>query len=199
MAANRTSTWQKLVTGGRSTGNSSRAVLAVILILCMLAQVPVWAFAEESSLGTENLIRSAMVFNFCKFVEWPSAGEDQIVLGIISKPGETPDFSSIAGKMIQDTRIEVRPIYTKEDLDGCQLVFIDKDQENKLSDLLKIADQKSILTISEMDDFCSRGGIIQLVERRGKLRFFINRKAAGQAQLNLSSQLLKMAKIVEGS
>ena len=70
--------------------------------------------------------------------------------------------------------------------------------ENDLQGAFATAQSESVLTISEIDGFCSQGGIIQLVERRGKLRFFINNKAAGESRLTLSSQLLKMAKIVEG-
>jgi len=170
----------------------------LVVVLCLLTTGLARAYAEDRSVGTEDLIRSAMIYNFCKFVEWPSESADKLVLGILSDEGSAPDFSSIAGKLVQDAHIEIRWVRSREDLAGCDLLFIDKGQESLLVEAFDIAHSQSVLTISEIDGFCSQGGIIQLVHRRGKLRFFINRTAAEEANLTLSSQLLKMAKIVEG-
>ena len=175
-----------------------RKILALALALCLLAGFSSQAAAENSTGGTENLIRSAMIYNFCKFVQWPESDLDTLVLGVMAAPDATLDFSSIQGKTVHDSYIKVRRVLNSEDLAGCQLVFIPKGMESQLQGAFAAAQAESILTISEIDGFCSQGGIIQLVERRGKLRFFINNKAASESRLTLSSQLLKMAKIVEG-
>ncbi len=159
---------------------------------------PIYTYAKESDSGTEDLIRSAMVYNFCKFVQWPGEAQETLILGVLSSPGADTDFSSINGKMVQDAIIEIRQVSTVEELRSCHLVFIDESQSPILDEAFAMGQNEAILTISELEDFCSQGGIIQLVHRRGKLRFFINRKAAQESQLVLSSQLLKMAKIVEG-
>ena len=172
-------------------------ILVAALALCLLAGLPVQAQADDSK-GTEDLIRSAMIYNFCKFVQWPETDLDTLVLGVMAAPDATLDFSSIQGKAVHDSYIKVRQVESSDDLVGCQLVFIPKGMEGQLQGAFAAAQAESILTISEIDGFCSQGGIIQLVERRGKLRFFINNKAANESRLTLSSQLLKMAKIVEG-
>jgi len=89
-------------------------------------------------------------------------------------------------------------VFSHSELSECDLVYVTSDQELTLQDTFAESRNESILTISEIDDFCTQGGIIQLVPRRGKVRFFINREAADDAGLTLSSQLLKMARIVEG-
>lgn len=171
---------------------------ALALAMCVLAGLPLRAQAGDSGDKTQDLIRSAMIYNFCKFVQWPESDLDTLVLGVMAAPDATLDFSSIQGKAVHDSYIKVKQIASNEDLVGCQLLFIPKGMENELQGAFAAAQAESILTISEIDGFCSQGGIIQLVERRGKLRFFINNKAAGESRLTLSSQLLKMAKIVEG-
>lgn len=170
----------------------------VALVLCIAAIQPGQALADDGREDAEDLIRSAMIYNFCKFVQWPESDLDTLVLGVMAAPDATLDFSSIQGKAVHDSYIKVRRVSSNEELAGCQLVFIPKGMENRLQGAFATAQAESILTISEIDGFCSQGGIIQLVERRGKLRFFINNKAAGESRLTLSSQLLKMAKIVEG-
>jgi YfiR/HmsC-like len=172
---------------------------AVAVALCLLVGMPSQARADNSGEESENLIRSAMIFNFCKFIQWPESNLDTLVFGVMASPTAQADFSSIQGKTVQHSHIKVRRVESEKDLVGCQLVFIPKDMENTLESTFAMAQAETILTISEIDGFCSQGGMIQLVERRGKLRFFINKKAAGESRLTMSSQLLKMAKIVDGS
>ena len=53
-----------------------------------------------------------------------------------------------------------------------------------------------ILTIGETPGFAARGGIINLTLEDNKVRFEVNIGAAKQANLNISSRLLALAKIV---
>ncbi len=183
----------------RNTGSGSRVHRSVvfILVLVLLMQAP--TMASNTAGNTQDLIRAAMVFNFCKFVQWPTNNEpDHLVLGVMSDGFAVPDFSSIDGKSVRNLPLEVRTISSRKELAECNLLFIAKSQGMTLQDAFAESRNESILTISEIDDFCTQGGIIQMVPRRGKMRFFINRQAADDAGLTLSSQLLKMAKIVEG-
>ena len=168
-----------------------------LLVLVLLMQAP--TMASNTAGNTQDLIRAAMVYNFCKFVQWPAEeAPNHLVLGVMSDGFEIPDFSSIDGKSVQNLPLEVRTVSSRKDLAECNLLYIAEGQTMPLQDAFAVSRNESILTISEIDDFCTRGGIIQMVPRRGKMRFFINLKAADDAGLTLSSQLLKMAKIVEG-
>ena len=56
-----------------------------------------------------------------------------------------------------------------------------------------IASERGLLTIGEARGFVERGGVINLVETRGRIRFEINRQAAERAGLAVSSRLLDLA------
>ena len=53
--------------------------------------------------------------------------------------------------------------------------------------------ERGLLTVGESPGFIERGGIINLVEVDGHIRFQINQKAARQAGLIVSSRLLTLA------
>jgi hypothetical protein len=55
------------------------------------------------------------------------------------------------------------------------------------------------LTVSDIGGFAQAGGMIGLVEADQRIRFDINLATTHQANLKLSSQLLKLATIVEQS
>ena len=48
-------------------------------------------------------------------------------------------------------------------------------------------------TLSDIDAFANRGGVIGLVMEDKAVRFAVNRTAAGEARLRISSQVLHLA------
>ena len=54
-----------------------------------------------------------------------------------------------------------------------------------------------VLTVGDGDGFARGGGMIGLFVEDGRMRFAINPNAAQRAGLRLSSQLLKLARIVK--
>jgi hypothetical protein len=54
-----------------------------------------------------------------------------------------------------------------------------------------------VLTIGETPGFARNGGIINLILEDNKVRFEVNVAAAKEAELNISSRLLALARIVQ--
>ena len=55
----------------------------------------------------------------------------------------------------------------------------------------------AVFTVGEADHFAESGGIAQLVQDHGRMRFAINPAAAQRARLVLSAQLLNLAIVVK--
>ncbi len=75
-------------------------------------------------------------------------------------------------------------------------MFISRAEQGRFKALLAKLGRLPILTISDIGDFAQAGGMIGLVETNQRIRFDINLAATRQANLKLSSQLLKLATIV---
>jgi hypothetical protein len=84
-----------------------------------------------------------------------------------------------------------------EDISGCHILFIGYSAKDHLTELFKFVHKKPVLTISDMQGFANRGGMINFRRVKNYIRFEINAKAAQQAGLKISSQLLKLAIIIE--
>jgi len=67
-----------------------------------------------------------------------------------------------------------------------------------LSAYLQLAYKRSILTVSDIENFASQGGIIGFIEQNGKVRFEINLDAAQQSKIRINSRLLNLARIISG-
>ena len=81
--------------------------------------------------------------------------------------------------------------------DRCHIVFIGRAEQGRIKPLLAKLARLPILTVSDSSDFAQGGGMIGLIEAEQRIRFNINLAATRQANLKLSSQLLKLATIVE--
>ena len=158
-----------------------------------------------ADLGTasEYAVKAAYLYNFAKFVEWPTQAfpstTSPLVLCIVGKDpfGETLD--TIAGKSVREWTLVVQHFAKVEESTGCHILFISASESSHLKTVLNQLKNAPILTVSDIDGFVEAGGMIGLVDVDQHIRFNINLLAVQRADLKISSQLLKLGKVVIGN
>lgn len=147
---------------------------------------------------TEYEVKAAYLYNFGKFVEWPSgeaATKDEsfeiCVLG--DDPFGAALDSAVTGATINGKNVAVKRITKAQEIDGCRILFISSSESERLPGILGSLDKANVLTVSDMPQFSQRGGMIQFVLDGKRVRFEVNLTNAQGAGLNLSSELLKVA------
>src|SRR5207249_12282346 len=121
-----------------------------------------------------------------------------IVIGIL---GENP-FGPVLQQAIEGETANRRKLVLKylargDSPAGCQILFISRSEAGRLSSVLQSIGDASVLTVSDIEKFAQRGGMIGLAMQDNNVRFEVNTAAAQQARLNISSKLLSLAKIVK--
>lgn len=171
-------------------------VLAALLYLAAASSI-----RAQAGTSVEYQIKAAFLFNFAKFVDWPPdafpSDKSPITLCVFRHDpfGSSLD-EIIQGKTINNRAILARRTNELPDLKPCQLVFVDKEADKGLSDVLNSLKGTSALVVGESEGFAERGGGIQFFLEDNKLRFAINVDAIQRARLNVSSKLLALARIV---
>jgi len=153
----------------------------------------------DTRAALEYQVKAAFLYNFAKFVEWPAESlpqdTDAVTIGVI---GEDP-FGAILEDTLDgktcchDRRLVARRFRRVEDAASAQILFIGASEESHLPEILSALDGANVLTVSDIDRFADRGGVIGFRREGNKLRFEINTDAAAHAGLTISSQLLKLA------
>jgi len=171
--------------------------------------VPLLAGAQErllaeSSVSKEYQVKAAFLYNFAKFVEWPSAviptGTSPIVIGVFGKNPFGEELEKLVrNKTINEHPVQVRQGQTPEELRSCHLVFVSAAEGKRLPELFAALKGSNVLTVGESGKFGELGGIINFVLEREKLQFEIDGDSASRAGLRISSHLLKLAKTVRGA
>lgn len=155
---------------------------------------------EEHAVG-EYQLKAAFIFNFTKFVEWPApslaATNAPFVIGIL---GEDP-FGKSIDDIVQSEKVRGHPLVVKrlksgDPLEGCQILFISRSEKENLEPLLKQLAARPVLTVGEVDGWAARGVMVNLMVVQGTMKMEINRRQIDRSQLQASSKLLGLAKIV---
>jgi hypothetical protein len=188
--------------GTRPSRLRPRFVVA-LLTLSLALQLMATRKGQAQVALTEYQVKAAYLFNFLKFVEYPSESFADplapIVIGIV---GDDPFGSAlpqvVTGKTVQGRDLVLRSYRAGEDLRGAHILFISASEKKRLPLILSSLHGSSVLTVSDMEGFLDAGGMVQFLNENDRVRFAINVDATGRARLKLSSKLLSLAKVVGG-
>jgi hypothetical protein len=160
----------------------------VIVVLGYMAGV---ARAQEVSL--EYQVKAAYLFNFIKFVDWPAtAPAGPIAICIVGQnPFGTALEETIGGERMDGRAIVARTVVETDS--GCHVLFVPRGAN--AAALLRAARTLPVLTVGESSDFIESGGIINFIVDAGAVKFEIDQQAASRVGLQISSRLLRLARL----
>jgi hypothetical protein len=177
-----------------------RKLTAILILLAIIAAVvcsPAWG--QERKLS-EYEVKAVFLYNLAKFIEWPEKSMDNssnITLYVLGDDPFGDHLNSIKGKLIQGKTLAVKQIDSPDALRNVGILFISSSEKEQLHDILKGISGKPILTVGDTQYFAKRGVMVNFFIENNKIRFEINMEAAKMAGLKISSNLLKMGKIIQ--
>ena len=150
----------------------------------------------------EYQVKAAFLYNFAKFIEWPSEAfenpSDPLMVCVL---GEDPFGHAlddvIRGKEIDGRMLAVRRITDARQAKGCRMLFVSSSEPRSVLSVLSTINLSGVLTVGESDSPASAGMIINFILERGKIRFAIDTVAAERGKLRFSSRLLSLAIVVK--
>ncbi|WP_177428348.1 YfiR family protein [Candidatus Venteria ishoeyi] len=171
------------------------------LIFCLVSNSSFGDPSTENNPALWHKKKAGVLYNLSKFIDWPDAAFGKEQTFNICVFGETPFFAAlktfekrqIRGKAV---RIHTQRLQTLNTL-SCQTLYISASSAASFSTILSSVHNKPILTISDMPDFISQGGMIGLIQAKQRVRFMINLDAAKSVKLLISAPLLRLAKSVK--
>lgn len=169
-----------------------------LLALWLAAGSPLFA---QSPVSKEYQIKAVFLFNFAQFVKWPARAftrpDEPFRIGVL---GSDP-FDSFLDATVQGEKVDGHPLVIQRyasvaDVKDCQILFISRSESDRMEDILTDLKGKSILTVADSEGFIKNGGVVLLSKEENKIRLLINLEAAKNANLSISSKILRLAEIV---
>ena len=159
--------------------------------------------ALDSQTATTVEVKAAFLYNFAKFVEWPSdatSGVPTINMGVLGSDTMGDALRAmVRDKAIGGKGFAVRKPANLDDLAGLHLLFVGDTEKHRVADILRRLDGATVLTVSDIDRFCQMGGTIELAVENNHVRFDVRLDAAQRSRLKVSSKLLGLARTVHGA
>jgi len=178
--------------------------LANALLMAMVVAIP--AGAARADTAREYGVKAAYLFNFAKFVTWPDtsfpAAQDPIRICVLGRDdfGGTLD-AVVKGKTVRGRKLEVQKLRGAGDDDplarSCHILFISASEQGREAVIFAAIEDRSIVTVGEVEGFATKGGMFNYVARGTKVKFQLNRSVAEARGVGVSARLIKLAELVE--
>ena len=193
------------------TGKSHLVLLVPAIWICTAVMIfrlvglspistgpPAWA--QEPS--GEYRLKAAFLYNFVKFAEWPTTsfadGHAPFVICIAGNDSFALILKDLDGKLVRDRPLVTKPVHTNGNLIGCHLLYIGPGELKQTDNILQTLQKAPVLTVCDVQDCAEAGIMINMRMAENRVALDLNLVAVQQAQLKLSSQLIKLTRIVKG-
>lgn len=170
-------------------------------MLSLLA-VTSWLLASTSAhaekLSQQQKLKAAYLFNFTRFIEWHDEDFDLSKRAVNICMNQSRAFKDFLESIVKGRRVG----YSKKPINIKKFAKGDKNRNCHVSFIASAADAKAVannkyLKVADNPDLKDLGAAINFYEKNARVRFEIYPSRLDQQGANLSSELLKLARIVE--
>jgi hypothetical protein len=176
---------------------TARRSLLVALAASLCALLP----PVQAAAPTEDQVKAVFVFKLSHFVAWPpqsfTTPTEPFVIGVLG--GEA--IATQLEEAVRDEKVDAHPLVVRrlrpgEEITDCRILYIDRSLGGQLEQVLAQVRQRHTLTVSDLDGAARRGVIIELANENNRIKFVINAVTADDAGLTISSNLLRLARVI---
>lgn len=137
--------------------------------------------------------KAVFLYKVTRFIDWPDSTGTPLRIGVL---GDDPFGDSLPAVFPerggQPTACVTR-ISSLAHLDGFDVLFVARSEAARVCEILEKLRGRPVLTVSDLDDFCERGGMIGLDMEDHRLRLRTNPAASDRAHLRIHASLLRLA------
>lgn len=148
--------------------------------------------------NTETDVKAAFIYNFTKFVEWPDSAlppDAPLHLCMLGTDDIGARLRLLHGREAQGHPLHVRTLDSIADHKGCHVIYMAKNAEAQLAQLLQQLESTPVLTVSDSKGFVRKGGMIELFVESSRVQFSINTLPAQATGLKISARMLQLARV----
>lgn len=162
-----------------------------------------WLFLcalSPSHAADEYQIKAAFLYNFIKYVTWPTNAfltpDGPYVIGVVGKDPFGDRLDELARQSLKGRPLKIVRFDSSASLTPCHLLFVAEPDRKKWEPILRKLGASPVLTVGEHDRFALSGGVVNFYTENNRVRFEINVDAARRAELTINSAMLNLAKLV---
>lgn len=165
---------------------------------CVSIVILSFTLTANAQSAVDYKVHANIIYRFTKYIEWPENKQDgDFVIGIV---GDSPLYEELnlltANKSVDGQKIVVKRFSTNAASYDCQMLFINADESRSLKRIVQLTVNLPVLLITEDDGLAKKGSCINFIIVDDRLKLEINKSNILYRNLNIASELLKLATVV---
>jgi hypothetical protein len=171
-------------------------IAALVAVVLSLVCTP----ARVAAQFDDGQVKAAFLLNFLKFVTWPDAQGIDTPIEVVLLGDERLAHvleQMAATQPVGGRTVVVRVARATRDIPASpQVLFIGASEKDRLAVLLRQYEGRPVLTVGDGAGYGTAGVVLNFYTSDTRIRFEANTTAAARAGLQISSHLLRLARIV---
>ncbi len=156
----------------------------------------IFAFSTMNAQVQIQKVEASFIANFMRYIQWPGQSNMKTLkVGVYGK--NTTIYKELSktvhGKNVGLAVLNVVEITDIQSASDCQLLFIPNGKANRLRSDIESISGKSILIITEEQEYSPKYSMINFKVVNSKLGFELNNQNASSKNISISSRLEQMA------
>lgn len=192
------------------------------LLLCIVA---VWHAAAELHAGQIDQdkavkVKAAFVLNFIRFTQWPAhkfdSDEAPLRVHVIGSGALSDTLQPLLSRAtVHERSVVVRVVdwpALRDEAEQAEaeqrliaemrqghVTVVTRMRGSDVRTLMQGLQGSAVLTVGDVPEFASRGGMLGFVIRDKRVAFQANKRAIEASELSVSSKVLRLAEIIENT
>jgi hypothetical protein len=216
----------KMLKFSRTVWTSLMMFMIVLAAFGLSATSIGYAESAKVKKAPQALIKAGYLYKFIFFVQWPDEkqpsskkdkkeaedvsieeqsgqliSDEDITIGILGDDPFGDYLEPIEGRVIKSLNKKVvikrfGPYTDGINLKQCHILYICSSEEENIERILSRTNGNAILTVADIKGFLELGGMVNLIDINGLIRWEINLAATRRSGLKISSTLIQSAVMV---
>ncbi|MDO9234383.1 MAG: YfiR family protein [Methylotenera sp.] len=170
----------------------TRLFFSLVFVVALLS-LPRVAVADPVP---EYQMKAAYLYNFATLITWPTHANKAVRLCVLGSDSFGGALQQLTRNSSSNTRITLSYLANMNNVQDCQILFIDVSALDNPAEMLKKLEKMPVLTVTDNLDLFNAGAMIGLFLDNKRLVFDVNYAQAKNAQLSISAKLLRVARKV---
>ena len=194
-------------------GTKKLAARAALLLVLLAAAWPArgaagGAFAASAApaastdAAKEYEVKAAFLYHFARYTTWPESAfekpESPFVIAVVgTDPFGAALETAFKAKKFGSREIAIARFEKSDAIGKAHVLFCASNDEQQVAEIAKACAGKAVLIVGDQPGLAAKGATAAFFLDKANVKFEINSEAVKRAGLFISSQLLKLARIVE--
>ncbi len=162
-------------------------LVPVLLIVWMVG------FAQSEKLHT------VFIYNFIKHIEWPETyRQGDFKIGVVGNSPIIGELEKLAStRKVGNQEISVVKFNNTADITNCHVIYLPNSESDEIGAVLEKVKNQSTLIVTDKKGLARAGAAINFMVEGSKQKFELNRSNATKYGLKVSSDLERLAIMVD--